>query len=93
MHLPRICRRAFVEGLPKEGPRGGRQGALDEDAGGVGVVLGAESERGIHEDGEQRVHGADVVQHVVILQHDARHRHQEVEAPHHRRKPVRARSR
>jgi hypothetical protein len=37
---------------------------------------------------EQRVHGADVVQHVVVPQHDAAEQHQKVEPPHHLAEPA-----
>lgn len=48
----------------------------------------AQAQRGVHHDGEQGVHGADVVQHVAVLQHNAHQHHQEVQAPHHLAEPV-----
>jgi hypothetical protein len=48
-----------------------------------GVVLGAQAQDRVHHDGEEGMHGADVVQHVAVLKDNACHGHQEVEPPHH----------
>ncbi len=76
----------MIEGQGWEGA------SLDEDAGVGGVVLLAQAEGGVDEDGEDGVHGADVVQHVAVAQHDAHHGHQEIQPPHHLHEPARAQS-
>lgn len=52
--------------------------SLDEDAGIGGVVLLAEAESGVDKDGKDGVHGADVVEHVAVAQHNAHDGHQEI---------------
>lgn len=59
--------------------------------GGQGCGAGGEGRRGgalggaltVEHDGEERVHGADVVQHVAVLERDAAEEDEEVQAPHH----------
>ena len=62
--------------------------SLDEDACIGGVVLLAQAEGGVDKYGKDGVHGADVVQHVAVPQHDAHNGHQEVQPPHHLDEPV-----
>lgn len=55
----------------------------------VGLVVAvAQAQGSIHHDGEEGVHGADVVQHVVVLKDDADQNHQEVQPPHHLAEPA-----
>jgi hypothetical protein len=52
------------------------------------VELRCNAEAGIHKHREDGVHGADVVQHVAVLQHYAAEDDQEVEPPHHLTEPA-----
>ncbi len=47
--------------------------SLGQDASRRGVGFGVDAQTGVHQDGEDGVHGADVVQHVAVLQHQAGH--------------------
>ena len=55
----------------------------------VGLVISmAQAQCCIHHDGIEGVHGADIVQHVAVLQGHTHQDHQEVQAPHHLTKPA-----
>lgn len=62
--------------------------SLDDDPKLGLVELVCNTQATIHHDSEDGVHGADVVQHIAVLQHKARKEDQEVEAPHHLAEPV-----
>jgi hypothetical protein len=48
----------------------------------------AQTQGSVHHDGEEGMHGTDVVQHVVVLQRNAHQHHQEVQPPHHLAEPA-----
>ena len=60
--------------------------ACDANAG--FVISMAQAQGCIDHDGEEGVHGADVVQHVAVLQGYTHQPHQEIQAPHHLTEPA-----
>jgi len=74
--------------LPQEDDHGKADPDLHCNHGGQVVVLVPDPQGRVHHDCEEGVHGADVVEHVVIAQGEAAEEDQEVQAPHHLRSTV-----
>jgi hypothetical protein len=62
--------------------------SLAHDPKGVLVEAAGDAERRVDSDGVNGVHGADVVQHVAVLEHNAAEEDEEIEAPHHLAEPA-----
>lgn len=71
--------------VSERGREAGATCELEVDHEVVVVVLGPDRADPKDHEREERVHGTDVVQHVVVVQRHAAEKHQEVEPPHHLR--------